>query len=569
MTSREKEMQSQIEELQKTIGKLQIRNQSLEQQATRSDAANKAKSDFLAMISHEIRTPLNGVIGLTEILLDTKLDSKQQHYSNLVLTSARNLLTLINSLLDFSKIEADKMELDIGEFNLKKLVDELIKLYSLTGQGKKLLVYAEVDPRLSDRYLGDSYRIRQILVNLLGNAIKFTDSGSVVLRVTGAKIDARHEVVRFEVEDSGPGIPAHKTGKLFIPFSQIDNSTTRRYGGTRLGLAICQKLVSLMDGEIGFESTEGKGSRFWFTLPLRLAGKEPVKKARPRPEPPQYDCRHENERRGPERAPALTSILIVDDDETNRFVLETILQNTSTHIITVENGREAVRVCESRDFDLIFMDCRMPIMDGFEATAAIRSLTAGKSRKHPVIIALTADATLATRRHCSAVGMDDCLIKPLNFDRLQDVFDNWLPDAGIRIKTRPHTLPLPAAVEKSEPKTKPAAAQPIDDKVLAELRENIGDIQPVIRVFLNSLQGRLEQLQQAIAKGESTVVSRVAHTIKGSCSQFGAIHLAELCRLAETMGNNKNMANLEILFKKIKQAAEQVASFLREKLDER
>ncbi|HDO29439.1 MAG TPA: response regulator, partial [Desulfobacteraceae bacterium] len=364
-------------------------------------------------------------------------------------------------------------------------------------------------------------------------------------------------------------IPADKLDKLFIPFSQVDNSTTRRYGGTGLGLAICHKLVSLMDGEIGFASTAGKGSRFWFTLPLRLAGSEPAKEARPRPEPPQYNCRHENERRGPKRSPALTSILIVDDDGTNRFVLETILQNTSTHIITVENGREAVRLCESRDFDLIFMDCRMPVMDGFEATAAIRSLTAGKSRKHPVIIALTADATQATRQHCSAVGMDDCLIKPLNFNRLQQVFDNWLPDAGIQIHTRPHTLPLPAAAEKSEPETKPAAAPPIDDKVLAELQENIGDIQPVIRVFLHSLQDRLEQLQQAIAKGESAVVSRVAHTIKGSCSQFGATHLAELCRLAETMGNNKNMANMEILFKKIKQTAEQVATFLREKLDER
>ncbi len=568
MTSREQEMQPQIEELQKTIGKLQLLNRELKQQATQSDAANKAKSDFLAMISHEIRTPLNGVIGLTEILLDTELDSKQRHYSNLVLTSARNLLTLINSLLDFSKIEADKMELDIGEFDLKKLVDELIKLYSLTGQGKDLRVYAEIDPRLSGCYLGDSYRIRQILVNLLGNAIKFTDRGSVVLRVTRAMTDGRQEIVRFEVEDTGPGIPAHKTDQLFIPFSQIDNSTTRRHGGTGLGLAICQKLVSLMDGEIGFESTAGQGSRFWFTLPLRLAGKAPAKKVlRPRPEPPQYDCRHESERRGPERSSALTSILIVDDDETNRFVLETILQNTNTHILTVENGREAVRVCESRDFDLIFMDCRMPIMDGFEATAAIRSLTAGKSRKHPVIIALTADATQATKQHCSAVGMDDCLIKPLNFDRLQDVFDNWLPDAGIRIHTRPHTLP--AAAEKSEPKIKPAAGPPIDDKILAELQENIGDVQPVIRVFLNSLQGRLEQLQEAIVKGDSTVVSRVAHTMKGSCSQFGATHLAELCRLAETMGNNKNMANLEILFKKIKQAAEQVASFLREKLDER
>ncbi len=567
MTSCEKKMQPQIEELQKTIDKLQVLNQGLQQQASQSDAANKAKSDFLAMISHEIRTPLNGVIGLTEILLDTKLDSKQKHYSNLVLTSARNLLTLINSLLDFSKIEADKMELDIEEFNLNELVEELIKLYSLTGQGKNLRVYAELDPGLSGRYLGDSYRIRQILVNLLGNAIKFTDRGSVALRVTGSMSDdATHEMVRFEIEDTGPGIPAHKLDKLFIPFSQIDNSTTRRHGGTGLGLAICQKLVSLMDGEIGFESMEGQGSRFWFTLPLRLAGGEPVKKTRPRPEPPQYDRSHETERRGPERLPALTSILIVDDDETNRFVLETILQNTNTHIVTVENGREAVRLCESRDFDLIFMDCRMPIMDGFEATAAIRSLTEGKSRKHPVIIALTADATPATKQRCSAVGMDDCLLKPLDFDRLQHVFDNWLPDAGIRIHTRPHTLP--AAAETSEPKTKPAGSPPIDDKVLAELQENIGDIQPVIRVFLNSLQGRLEQLQEAVTKGESVIVSRVAHTIKGSCSQFGAAHLAELCQLAETMGNNNNMANLEILLKKIKQAAEQVAAFLREKLDE-
>ncbi len=260
----------QLEELQEAVVRLKSENLRLEKLAEQADAANKAKSDFLAMISHEIRTPMNGVIGLTELMLGMEQDSKQKKYTGLILTSARNLLTLINSLLDFSKIEADMMELDITEFNLRKLVEELMTLYNVATLRKDVQVFSEIDPDVPAFFIGDSYRIRQIFVNLLGNAIKFTDVGSVVLKVIYTQhSDDDIKLLRFEVRDSGPGIPPDKLDRLFKPFTQVDASSTRRYGGTGLGLSICQKLVELMKGEIGVNSEKGTGSTFWFALPLK------------------------------------------------------------------------------------------------------------------------------------------------------------------------------------------------------------------------------------------------------------------------------------------------------------
>ena len=269
MTTNNNDTSKQLDELKETVTRLKNENSRLEKLAQQADAANKAKSDFLAMISHEIRTPMNGVIGLTELVLDTELDSKQKNYTGLILTSARNLLTLINSLLDFSKIEADMMELDIAEFNLRQIVEELMTLYNVATVRKDVQVYSEIDPSIPKFLIGDSYRIRQILVNLLGNAIKFTDLGKVVLKVIHEQQDGDGmELLRFEVCDSGPGIPSDKLDRLFKPFSQVDTSSTRRYGGTGLGLSICQKLVELMGGKIGVSSEIGEGSMFWFVLPL-------------------------------------------------------------------------------------------------------------------------------------------------------------------------------------------------------------------------------------------------------------------------------------------------------------
>ena len=555
MTDKHSEQTDQIIQLQAAIEQLRRENHHLQEKARHADSANKAKSDFLAMISHEIRTPMNGVIGLSELLLGTGLEERQKHFAELILASARNLLSLINSLLDFSKIEARKMILDLDPFDLRALLAEVMELFILSGRQKNLLVIADIDPQLRSHYIGDGYRIRQILVNLLGNAVKFTEKGEVRLIVKVLESKHNRDLLRFEVRDTGFGIVREKQGQLFQPFTQLDGPSSLRHSGTGLGLSICAKLIELMKGAVGLSSEPGQGSTFWFQIRL------PREVVRDPSDPSVADHRGQNreEAEPGNGVGGKTRILIVDDEPTNRMVLRESLHKAGVDVAEAVDGREAVELCRQTTFDLIFMDCQMPVMDGFESTTRILAQAEEKTQPPPPIVALTADATQETQQRCRDTGMVDYLLKPLDFDELQQVVARFLPGLETRLPRRHIILQ-----EQEEGGLENAVVNP---SVIEKLRRNIGDLDPVIKVYLQTMESRLQEIELAVREQNPEHIAGSAHTLKGSSSQFGAEELAGLCRRMENLGREGSVSGTEALLSEIRQASERLQEVLSKELD--
>lgn len=488
-----------------------------------AEEATKAKSEFLANMSHELRTPLNGIIGMTDLALDTHLTSEQREYLTIVKDSSLSLLDLVNDILDFSKIEAGKLTLDPVNFSLRDDLAMAIKALTLRAQNQGLKLDCHIAPDVPETLFGDPGRLRQVVVNLVSNAIKFTHAGEVTINVS-VEWQLKDELcLHFAVTDTGIGIAPEKQKLIFDPFTQADGSTTREFGGTGLGLAICSQLVAMMGGTIWVESAINQGSTFHFTACLGVRDGETS-------QPVQVTAK-------PSIASQPLHILVVEDNPVNQRLAVLLLKKRGHSVVVANNGKEALAMLAKETFALVLMDVQMPVMDGFATTKAIRQQEES-TNKHLPIVALTAHAMRGDQERCLAAGMDAYLSKPLQAHQLFAVIERLCSYTG--------TYQGDEEGSRHEATRELSEVVFDQDTALAHVEGDHALLREVVGLFLVESPELLAAMRDSIARGDGQMLQQIAHSMKGAVSSFGAYAACEAVLKLEALGQEGNLGQAEI-----------------------